>query len=91
MADVHTLIDAGLVSYRQIDYWLRRGWLSHGDPTPGSGHQRDWSDEELRVARRMALLVNRAGMLPAVAAEVARRDGSVELAPGVLLQMSEVA
>jgi hypothetical protein len=88
MADVHALVDGGLVSYRQIDYWVRRGWLRPDDPRPGSGYGRDWSDDEVRVAERMARLV-RAGLAPDVAARLAREDRwPATLASGVTLTLS---
>jgi len=91
MADAHTLVDSGLVSYRRLDHWVRRGYLHPADAAPGSGYSRDWSADELRVAARMARLVN-AGLRPDVAAVWARcSQWPVDLAPGVTLVLSEVA
>lgn len=70
------------VSYRQIDHWVRRGWLRPDQPIPGSGNPREWTNEELDVARRMAALVN-AGISPAVAADAARKGGEAWLSPHV--------
>ena len=63
------------ISYRQLDFWVRQGYLkpTHGG---GSGVPREWPEEEVRVAEAMARLVA-AGFRPAVAAKVAR--GEVEL------------
>jgi hypothetical protein len=63
------------VTYRQLDFWVRQGYLrpEHGG---GSGVARRWSDEELGVLERMARLVQ-GGVVPAVAARIAR--GEAEL------------
>lgn len=89
MADVGALIDSGLVTPRQVDHWVRKGYLRPAEPLPGSGNARDWSAEEVRVAERMARLVG-AGVALKVAADVARADGPVELAPGITLELTEV-
>lgn len=59
------------VSYRQLDYWVRSGWLHPYEPHPGSGHEREWPVRELRIAAEMGGLV-RLGLIPAAAARVAR-------------------
>lgn len=59
------------VSYRQFDYWVRRG-LIHA-PGYGSGRLREpLTDEEQRVLRHMAHLVAD-GVTPDRAAELARQ------------------
>jgi hypothetical protein len=35
------------VTYRQVDYWLRRGIIQVDDPQPGSGHQRRFTQSEV--------------------------------------------
>lgn len=57
------------VSYRQLDHWVRRGWIRAA--TPGTGHRRTWTDDELAVAARMVKLIA-AGFTVAKAAEIAR-------------------
>jgi MerR HTH family regulatory protein len=72
------------VSYRQLDYWVKRGWL-HPDPRPHehSGVTRTWPAEEVRVARIMGRL-KAAGLTPEAAHRIARlATGGGELAPGV--------
>jgi transposase-like protein len=64
------------VSYRQLDYWCRRGYLRPITPG-GSGNPRRWPEAELEVARRMATLV-RSGYQAAAAAQLARLGGEVE-------------
>lgn len=70
----------GGASYRQLDYWARRGYLRLTQHKPGPGHAREWPDEEIRVARVMARLTV-AGFPPALAERVAR--GDTEVAPGI--------
>lgn len=73
------------VSYRQLDYWCRRGWLRPGNGGAGSGSVRHWPEAELDVAEKMSRLVA-AGLTPAAAERVAR--GEPELAPGVRVELS---
>lgn len=67
-------------TYRQLDYWVRKGYLRVPNATPGSGSWRTWPRREVVVAEKMARLVA-AGIPPAVACRVARGDS--EIAPGV--------
>ncbi len=67
-------------TYRQLDYWVRRGLLRLTEPHPGSGNTRQWSEEEARAATVMARLVD-AGLTPEAASKVAH--GQLLLAPGV--------
>lgn len=59
------------VSYRQVDFWTRKGYLSATDPAPGSGHARDYPAGEIAIAERMAHLV-RFGVTAERAADYAR-------------------
>jgi MerR-like DNA binding protein len=59
------------ITYRQLDYWARMGYLRPSQPAPGSGNWRRWSADERRVAVTMARLVS-AGVAVPVAARVAR-------------------
>lgn len=56
-------------SYRQLDYWIRQGYLRV--EAAGSGVWRTWPAEEIEVARVMARLT-RVGIPPAVAERIAR-------------------
>lgn len=39
------------VTYRRVDYWVRRGYLRPVNPGPGSGHARKFTAEDaVRVA-----------------------------------------
>jgi hypothetical protein len=60
-------------SYRQLDFWCRRGYVGSQNDGEGHGSQRRWSPEEVAVVSRMVALV-KAGLDPSVAA-VAARDG----------------
>ena len=80
--DVATLLG---VSFRQLDHWIRRGWIPSPNPTPGSGTDRVWTRETVRIASVMVALVG-LGIIPPRAAHYAatgerthRRHG-VELA-----------
>lgn len=57
------------ITYRQLDHWIRQGYIGGGNP--GSGHQRELSIEEFAELAAMAALV-KAGFTPAVAAQMAR-------------------
>lgn len=59
------------LSYRQVDYWTRRGVLNPAHEIMGSGTHRRWSDLETRVAV-VAATLHRYGLgldVIAVAAE----------------------
>lgn len=76
-------------TYRQLDHWVRRGWLHPTDPAPGNGYRRDWPHLEMQVAALMRRLTA-AGININVAARLARAlagNGAwtVELGPGLLL------
>lgn len=72
------------VTYRQLNWWVRQGYLRPANPHPGSGTRRIWSSDELRVGARMAALVA-AGLLPRLAAEAARVGSDVRLTDHVRL------
>lgn len=78
---------AGAITYRQLDYWTRRGYLKPGNAGAGSGHWRRWSAEERAVAAMMARLIA-AGLTVEAAHKVARAGGRVELAPGVVVEVA---
>jgi len=48
------------LTYRQVDYWTRKGILGSETPQPGSGHQRRYSQGQIQVAIMMGRLL-RAG------------------------------
>lgn len=73
---VAQILDYTGVTYRQLDHWVRRGFLRPARALPGSGVTRLWSSAELKVARRMALLVD-AGLTPETAERAARNGGVI--------------
>lgn len=77
------------ISYRQLDYWSRKGHLRPGGQR-GTGHVRQWAPAELEVAARMARLTA-AGIAVETAAAFARGGWPRgEIAPGVVLQVLPV-
>jgi hypothetical protein len=81
------------ITYRQLDYWSRRGHLHPGraDPArPWSGSARTWTPAELEVARLMGLLTA-AGLTPGAAERVARAGGCCEIAPGIRVELLTAA
>lgn len=76
------------ITYRQLDHWVRRGYLRPTGGTCGSGYMRDWTDAEIRVARRMGRLVA-AGFRTAAAAGIARHgDSYLRLSPHVVIRLA---
>ncbi len=80
------------MSYRQMDYAVRAGYLRPVREWRGrrrsSGSPRYWTDEELDVARRLGRLTA-AGLALETAARVARSGpGRSEIAPGITIEVS---
>lgn len=67
------------ITYRQLDHWVRKGWLRPDVDDVGSGYRRTFPPAELDVARVMGALTA-AGMTPRAAERVARGE---PLASGV--------
>lgn len=67
------LVDNAGITYRQLDYWTRRGYLRPAELNPGCGRDRQYSLSETAVARRMGGLVG-AGLTVESAASIARGD-----------------
>lgn len=74
------------ITYRQLDYWTRNGWLRAVEDAPGSGGRREWRPGEKRVAALMLRLIS-AGFVPEAAHKIARSEGVIELAPGVRVRV----
>lgn len=72
------------LTYRQLDYWCRRGYLRPTLPTPGSGCRRVFSLYEVGVAALMIRLVG-AGVTVEGAHRAARDDGWLALGVRVVL------
>lgn len=77
------------LTYRQLDYWTRKGYIHATASNPGSGHYRTWPEAEQRIAERMARLI-KAGFRVDAAAVAARtfvNDQANEAAPGVYVSI----
>jgi len=79
------------VTYRQLDFWTKKGYLRC--KAPGSGYAREFSSEEKRVAELMGHLV-RAGITPKCASRYARNMLAksslvMTLGRGVYLKLDE--
>lgn len=46
------------ITDRQIKNWIHCGYLQPEDPYPGKGNYREWSENELRIVRVIAHLMN---------------------------------
>ena len=80
------------ITFRQLDFWCRAGYLQPDrlwrGKRLGSGSVRSWPKTELEVARKMGRLT-RAGILPSLAASVARSgEARTEIAPGVWIEVA---
>lgn len=73
MTAITELMEEFGTSYRQLDYWIRKGYI-HTVPNEraGSGYSRQLSEDEIQVARYMIRLIN-AGFVVSTAALIARR------------------
>lgn len=65
------VLKATRLTSRQLDHWLRQGYVDLPSPTPGSGHPRRFTDAELDSIGTLAALVG-AGLKPDRAAEIAQ-------------------
>jgi hypothetical protein len=84
----HEAMTAAGPTYRQLDWWTRKGYLKVVNDGCGSGYARQWSATERAAAATMARLVA-AGLTVQAAHRVARSPGSTcELAPGVHITVS---
>jgi hypothetical protein len=69
------------VTPKQVYYWTGRGHLHPEDCGAGSGYQRAFSDDEVRIARKIGELIADGFRLDA-AARKAREHIAVEMAKG---------
>lgn len=77
MSSLEQVIRRSGATARQLDHWVRVGYL-RPEGQGGTGNAYDWPQAEVRAAVVMARLVE-AGLTPAGAARAAR-DGCRELA-----------
>ena len=45
-------------TYRRLDHWVRRGWLSPEHAAPGSGFARAWTPRDLSIVRVLVRLTS---------------------------------
>lgn len=84
----HVVHDLG-ATYRQVNYWVMRGYLRPEHETPGPGEPRRWPAVEREVARRMARLT--AAGLPAELAAVFARESwpAMDLGLGIRIEVRD--
>lgn len=74
LTQYHVLKAVPGLSYRQLDYWTRRGLLRCVvDQHPGSGIPRFWDPEDIATLRRVVALTA-TGMKLSIAFTLARGD-----------------
>jgi hypothetical protein len=67
------LAERARISYRQLDYWTRAGYVHTAPREPGQGHPRLYGHDEVFVALVLAALVH-AGVQLDAAGPAARRS-----------------
>lgn len=82
---VHNDLTALGLTYRQVDWWCRKGWINADNPDPGSGVRRAFPPGEVQIAAVMAALT-KAGVSASAAHRAARNGGL--LAPGVRVELA---
>jgi len=83
------------ITYRQLDHWVRRGYLEPAWVTNrtgnGRGTGREWTATEAPIACLMGRLT-RGGLAPATAAAVARSAQAGQtrfvIAPGIVIEVT---
>lgn len=72
------------ITYRQLDYWIREGYVEPlGEPTPGSGNRREFSESEAAFVGTLSQLA-KTGMRIEIAAGLALDlwvNGTAHLGP----------
>jgi hypothetical protein len=77
------------VTYRQLNYWVNRGWLRPVQAARSSGVPRRWPLLELEIAKRIERLAA-AGVAVDRAAVFARESWPAgEIAPGIRIEISD--
>ena len=61
------------LTMKQLDGWVRAGWVNAAVPHPGLGKTRLYSLDWLIVIAAMNMMVNKIGMNPNIAAPLARQ------------------
>lgn len=72
-------IVGGGLTYRKLDHWVRKGYITPLHEVHGAGNKRSFSRRESGVARRMQELIEVGFTLEAAAKYARCRDTEVEL------------
>lgn len=91
MIGVQELAEYAGITPRQLDFWVRQGYLTPEPRTADhQGYRREFNAEQMRVAVTMAGLV-KAGILPEVAhvlAEPLNTEGHVRVGKFLLVRVA---
>lgn len=80
-------------TYRQLNYWVTRGFVRPVNDVSGSGYRQHFGPEDVELVRVMVLLVNHFGIVATDAARTAREliaSGLVHRGPLVLVLTGKV-
>lgn len=80
-------IVGGGLTYRKLDHWVRKGYITPLHEVHGAGNKRSFSRQEARVARRMQSLIEAGLTLEAAAKYAGCSDVEVELTPFATLRI----
>lgn len=47
------------ITYRQLDHWTRRGWITPTIEADGYGTRRGWTEKDVKVARVVRDMIRR--------------------------------
>lgn len=66
------------VTYRKLDYWIARGWISGQAKDLGQGIPRNWTTDQIERVREIAAAIEeaRAVLLAAGIGDYAGRNGT---------------
>lgn len=74
------------ITYRQMDTWIRRGWLPNPPQENGSGSRRTFNEDHLAFFKTMSTLVS-AGVYPEKAQQLAK--GNVKAITRLVLALAD--
>ena len=60
MPTTHEVAMRSGLSYRQLDYWLRSGFITIADDADGSGSRRRFTDDEVADVMKVAQMMRQA-------------------------------
>lgn len=88
------LAQASGATARQLDYWIRRGYLIPATLGHGTGRCHEWHPNQVAAAIALNRIVN-LRMTPILAARIARavetgETTTIEIAPGIVIDTARV-